>query len=272
MKEIKEKRVRKNQPSGYYGNNHSKDLIIEYYCEEHDYFYYPEAWTNEKTKWHYEKGYYDENGKLYSTLALSEDGIYKGDLRCSKCKALNKGVLWSEEAIPSCKECGDTLEDELSRIAIDKIIKKVETYNPKKQKKKHALKGIIAAVIILAIAITTLILLNKYGKIDIPLPKKEITEETRYFDKLGKECKYIDTFGCYYDPENDCFIKGYQIGDKEEWTYWYYDISSKYNEFGWIRYDEEADKWFVEVSKDNLQQLSVEETEAFMGIKTSKAE
>ncbi len=267
-----EKRIRKNQPSGYYGNNHNNDLVIEYYCEEHDYLYYPESWTNEKTKWHYEKGYYDENGKHYITLFLSEDGIYKGDLICSKCKAVNKGVLWSEEAMPSCRECGDSFEDELRNIASDKIIKKVETYNPKKQKKMHALKGIIATVIILAIAITALILLNKYNKIEIPYPKTKITEETRYFEEFKTECKYIDTFGCYYNPENDCFIKGYKKGDKEEWSYWYYEVSSKYKDAGWIKYDAESDKWLVEVSKNNLQPLSEEEKDAFIKTKTTEEE
>ena len=271
MDKKNEKRKRINQPSGYYGNNHNNDLVIEYYCEEHDYFYYPEAWTNEKTKWHYEKGYYDEHGKYYPVLFLSEDGIYKGDLRCSKCKALNTGILWSEEAIPSCRECGDSFVDELKRASSDKIVKKIETHNPKKQKKLGIIKLIIGIIVLLAAITGALFLLDKYGKIEVPTPQKAITEETKYIKELDKECKYIESFECYYDPENDCFIKGFRQGDKEELSFWYYDISSKYKNSGWIKYDEK-EELVVEISKDVWQPLTNEEKEAFLSISTDDLE
>lgn len=254
-KEI-EKRERKNQPSGYYGNNHSNDLIIEYYCEKHDYLFFPESWTNDKTHWHYEKGYYDENGKLYSNLILSENGVYKGDLRCSKCKALNKNILWSEEAVPSCRECGDSFIDELERLPSDKVLKKVETNNPEKQKKEKTLKliGIIAVLVI--IVAFSLVLLESFGVISLPGLKKPIKSDSVYVQELGRNCNYVSQIKCFYDPETDCFFKGYKVKGVEEWEYWYYDISSKYGKYGWMKYDKDAKRWMIEVGNNDWEPLS----------------
>lgn len=252
------KRERTNQPLGYYGNNHNNDLIIEYYCEKHNYFYYPESWTYEKKRKHYEKGYYDENGKYYPSLILSENGVYSGDLICPKCKTVNKELIWSEDALPSCKKCGKNIADDIEKIECDKLIKKVETYNTRKHTTVFIVRviGIALAIIIAVFAI--ILLMANMDIVDIPGLKEKITEPQRYIPEVGRNCKYVEQFEGYFDPETDCIFKGVKTKSGEEWTYWIYGVSENYGKYGWIKYDVGNDVFYVEVSKDSWQQLPKE--------------
>ena len=85
-----------------------------YYGRRHDYVYYPMSWVDPNSGTSYEKGYYDENGKYYDSVAFQENGRYSNvACRCPYCGTetllnLDNNVGSQQEL--KCPSCGAPME------------------------------------------------------------------------------------------------------------------------------------------------------------------
>ena len=85
-----------------------------YYGRRHDYVYYPMAWVDTRTGTSYEKGYYDENGKYYGSVAFQENGRYNNVVcRCPYCGTETiltlDNTMGSQQDL-SCPSCGAPMQ------------------------------------------------------------------------------------------------------------------------------------------------------------------
>ncbi len=91
-------------------------------CKNHDYMYYNEAWTDEKTGVSYRKGYYDENGTYYdadSIVFKKPDGSYEAHYVCEYC-GTELEANWKEGFYPTCKNCGAEMNK--TPVYMDEIV------------------------------------------------------------------------------------------------------------------------------------------------------
>lgn len=113
-------RVRRNQPTGIPSHVRQKSVLMR--CKNHDYMYYNEAWTDEKTGASYRKGYYDENGTYYdadSIVFKKPDGSYEAHYMCDYC-GTELEADWKEGFYPTCQNCGAEMNK--TPVYIDEII------------------------------------------------------------------------------------------------------------------------------------------------------
>ncbi|MBO7424096.1 MAG: hypothetical protein J6U23_00315 [Clostridiales bacterium] len=99
-----EQRSKRNQPTGYTGTG-----VEHYLGETHDYTYYPENWTDDKTGRSFKSGYYDEEGNYYDDLALKEYLENEKGFKCEHCGTEIKKV-WKEGEDHLCPNCGSELK------------------------------------------------------------------------------------------------------------------------------------------------------------------
>ena len=113
-------RVRRNQPTGIPSYLRQKSVLMR--CKNHDYMYYNEAWTDEKTGVSYRKGYYDENGTYYdadSIVFKKPDGSYEAHYVCDYC-GTELEANWKEGFYPTCQNCGAEMNK--TPVYIDEIV------------------------------------------------------------------------------------------------------------------------------------------------------
>ena len=113
-------RVRSNQPTGIPSHLKLKSVLMR--CKNHDYMYYNEGWTDEKTGVSYRKGYYDENGTYYDAESIvfkKPDGSYEAHYVCDYC-GTELEADWKEGFYPTCKNCGAEMNK--TPVYMDEII------------------------------------------------------------------------------------------------------------------------------------------------------
>lgn len=96
------KRKRKNQPTGPGLRNASM-----HYGKKHNYLYAPIGWYDPKTKKVFRKGFYDENGNWYESVAFRGDtkGDYDNVLcHCRSCKTVMH-TDWKNGERIKCPKC-----------------------------------------------------------------------------------------------------------------------------------------------------------------------
>ena len=72
----------------------------------------------------------------------------------------------------------------------------------------------------------------------------------------------LDSDGNYYEKSTDCYVWLNQDIDPPQFQYWYEGISSNYGDYGWMEYDEDEGKWYIEVSEGNWSTLDSKVYEA----------
>jgi len=143
-------RVRRNQPTGIPLYLRQKSVLMR--CKNHDYMYYNESWTDEKTGVSYRKGYYDENGTFYdgeSVVFKKPDGSYEAHYECEYCDT-ELEANWKEGFYPTCKNCGAEMNK--TPVYIDEIISigtgeasYRDVYETEEDRTKHLLKGMLVS-------------------------------------------------------------------------------------------------------------------------------
>ena len=120
-----QRRPRVNQPIGFMISGLRPSYL---YGRRHDYVYYPESWVDQSTGTSYEKGYYDENGQYYDSVAFQKDGKYENVVcSCPYCGQNTVLNLTAEDAAAhnlQCPHCGGPMEiqselDDYVRLGTD---------------------------------------------------------------------------------------------------------------------------------------------------------
>lgn len=306
-KRIRDARPRQNQPLGY--NRYVPGFVEAkmHRCKNHDYVYYPISWTNTSDNTHYEKGYYDESGKYYKSVAFlnKTTGKYESKFVCDYCGTEIKAE-WERGMIPDCPNCGASLSEVITGIAYeeeqesyfmpDLTLTQQEEAVMKAQgvkKKITVLVPIIVALLFImpccccfSVSFVKEFLTNigiiqennnyqddyyvdenngsqNSGTVlnasDASYYGDDINGQSKiYVEAIGRECKWIASEECYYDPNTDCYFWYNTYVDPYIWQYWYDSISEDYAEYGggWMEYDEDEQTWYIEVSTDEWEELS----------------
>lgn len=271
-------RARTNQPLNYNG----RAATHKYKCIKHDYVYYGEDWKDSNGA-SYLKGYYDEVGNRYDALVIDmPDGSFEATFECPYCGTVSKET-WSEGAVPQCKNCGANLVETDTKLIHDKIddstVEKAvyETTGSGSDVGESVSRGIkivgmiIGGMLAWLIAISGIVTScsereennieseNNYdSNIDYNSSSYssssynsnvELFGETIHVDSINRDIKWHDEYDSYYDPVSDCYA--YYNLDLEPalWQYWYEGISSDYGDYGWMEYDMNEGKWYIEKSQ-----------------------
>lgn len=283
-------RPRVNQPVGYLISGILQPTI--YYGRRHDYVYYPEAWTDTASGTHYERGYYDENGQRYESVAFQENGKYENvACHCPYCGTDHLLTLDGTDGSTrklQCPNCGAPVEirselDEILPENNDTHVSASEEsprpfFEKPQDKKGHSLRNILIAFLILLGLGTGYQRLRARQYAD-PVPQSTVQqiqitntadEKPVYLEKIGP-VSYRETSStvydgkvlvwdadaaCYFDEESDCWLWYNTDVRPALWQYWYEDISSEFGEFGWMEHD--TDGWYIESSAGNWIPLPAE--------------
>ncbi len=266
------RRPRTNQPIGFIVSGLRKPSY--YYGRRHDYVYYPESWTDETTGTSYEKGYYDENGQYYNSVAFPKDGKYENVVcHCPYCDQNTVLNLTAEDATShnlQCPHCGGPMEieSELDDY-VGQTAENTHTYASEEslrrfsQKPKKKRRWWIVVAVLLAIGIAGQSAEDTIQENYVP-QVQQIQEydaegfgDTILLKRTGRE-SYTVVSGqtgdkeliwdpeaeSYYDDDTDCWLWYNTDVEPALWQYWYEGISSDYEESGWMEHD--FDGWYIE--------------------------
>ncbi|MBR4223548.1 MAG: hypothetical protein IKR73_01935 [Oscillospiraceae bacterium] len=70
-----------------------------------------------------------------------------------------------------------------------------------------------------------------------------------YIDAIGRECEFDASLSEYYDPETKCHFWYNDLVEPPIWQYWYEGISSDHGDYGWMEYDEDEGRWYIETDE-----------------------
>ena len=229
----------------------------------HDYRYYPKGWTDESTGTYYAGGYYDENGNRYDHVAVKTGDQYETVMSCEYCGTQIK-LKWTEGAIPNCPNCGASLREVTENTVVDSKLEDqiVPSYSSGGGFSKSLIKGTVTAVVLMTVIPMIMIfaVFSANKKIRDTLTENRSSYEQEqddsiYVDVLGRYCEWDDEYECYYDEESDCYFVFNDDIDMPEWQYWYEGISSDYGDYGWMAYNYDEHRWYIETSEDNWEVL-----------------
>ena len=247
--------------------------------------YYPEAWTDTATGTHYEKGYYDENGQRYESVAFQENGKYENvACHCSYCGSDHLLTL-SEADVGirklQCPNCGAPVE---IRSELDEIIRDDNNthayaseeslrpfYERRQDRKRRSFRNILIVFLIL-LGLGTVYQRVRASQFNDRASQSSVQQiqtvnaahkEPVYLEKTGpasyretskplnngKILVWDEDAACYFDEESDCWLWYNTDVRPALWQYWYEDISSEFGEFGWMEHD--TDGWYIESSAGN---------------------
>ena len=257
-----------------------------YYGRRHDYVYYPESWTDTASGIHYEKGYYDENGKYYDSVAFQKNGRYENVVcycpYCDSKKLLNLNNNTGTAQNLQCPNCGAPMEirSELDEIT-SQPAENTHVYQSEESLKnafgrKKKRRGWVPFAIILGIM---LIVSQAFSSLsestyqNVPSQQLQLTEreeEKLYLEKQADGSYRTVTHAAradrvlvydayqdsYYDESSDCWLWYNTDVEPAVWQYWVEGISSDFGDYGWMEHDE--DGWWIEAAYGDWIQLPEE--------------
>ena len=260
-----------------------------YYGRRHDYVYYPASWTDTATGTHYEKGYYDENGKYYDSVAFQKNGRYENVVcYCPYCESktiLNLNNNAGSNQSMQCPNCGAPMqiESELDEI-VQQPLQNTHTYNSEESlknafgqtRKKRGLGlplGIILTVVLVIFSVArSLIRTTEHTIQNAPYQQLQAIDQNTHAEALYLEKQADGSYhtvtdpiradrilvydayeDSYYDEDSDCWLWYNTEVDPPVWQYWVEGISSDFGDYGWMEHDE--DGWWIEASHGNWIQL-----------------
>lgn len=154
-------RVRRNQPTGIPSYLRQKSVLMR--CKNHDYMYYNEGWTDEKTGVSYRKGYYDENGTYYDAESIvfkKPDGSYEAHYVCDYC-GTELEADWKEGFYPTCKNCGAEMNK--TPVYMDEIInigtREVSYSDPEETVEEHTKDLLTRLLLKIALPIVVMVIM-----------------------------------------------------------------------------------------------------------------
>ena len=239
-------RPRVNQPTGWHG---AADSIRHYRQRNHDYDYYPQAWTAPDGRT-FEEGYYDENGNHYRNLFVPGSSLmmvceYCGNHMMYTCK---------EGELPVCPGCGAQFKPDVT----DYVQTDAQAYpsspanSPQRLAKVAVLVVVFFAAIhfVATIAMTILmaVLSSGSGSGSSSYSSSPTAASRRadsiYVEEIGRDC-YRDGDD-WYDSKTQCWFWFNDEQKPYQWQYWYEGISSDYGDYGWMEFDMDEQRWYIE--------------------------
>ena len=79
--------------------------------------------------------------------------------------------------------------------------------------------------------------------------------ESVYVPALSRTVYWNDENESFYDKPTDCYFFWNDEIDYPDWQYWYEDISSDYGDYGWMEWDGDEGRWYIETGEDEWEVL-----------------
>ena len=228
-----------------------------HYGRRHDYVYYPESWVDQSTGTSYEKGYYDENGQYYDSIAFQKDGRYENVVcHCPYCGQDTILNLTAEDVAAhnlQCPHCGGPME---IRSELDDYVKQAAestlSYDDpdelirKEKKKKRRRRWLIVLAVLAALCLYGRTLENKSQDVDPLVLERTGKNSYSVTDSQNGDKRLVWDSGAdsWYDADTECWLWYNTDVEPAVWQYWVEGISSDYEESGWMEHD--AGGWYIE--------------------------
>ena len=274
-------RPRVNQPTGFRGPGYSGPSY--YYGRSHDYVFFPVGWIDEATGRSYEKGYYDENGQYYDTVAFENNGRYENVVcHCAYCDQdtiMNPSAEEISARRLQCPNCGAPMEIRSALDAYQISSPGFAAGTVRSGGKKRILPWILLIVVLILAGLYAFgsYLLKKESapstEFQITAPDPAAADDDLFGDVIrlarsgdnvytvsdgasDKQLVWDADADSYYDKSSDCWLWYNTDVEPAVWQYWYEGISSDFGDYGWMEHDE--DGWFIEESYGNWIELPAE--------------
>lgn len=218
----------------------------------HDYVFYSVPWTDKATGIRYEKGYYDENGAYYDNLKIRQ-GNESGGITKFVCKYCGTEVKaeWKEGEKPVCPNCNAQLVE----ADEDYLIPDLPPQPEKRRTTASDAVGYGCGAIMLAI-ILGIVGLFGFSCASWMFEEKQPAFsavpviDSLYVAEIGRTCPYFEDTGEYYDEVTDCYFWLNDWVEPPIWQYWYEGISSEFEASGVMEFDEEEERWYIEIEEN----------------------
>ncbi len=235
-----------NQPVGFMISQMLRPTY--FYGRRHDYVYYPESWTDSVSGAHYEKGYYDENGKYYDSVSFQKNGRYENVLcECPYCGTETVMSLdnrtGSSQSL-QCPGCGAPME---IKSELDEVMyqpnENTHVYNSEAsisnafgQPKKKKGQGLV-----IALAICVFLIVSSAVKNVIFHPAYQQTIEYTPTYQMATEPDYNSGFSSLPLDQQMVYLE--KQGDGS-----YHVVTDPIRADRILSYDNSADSYYDEVS------------------------
>ncbi len=231
----------------------------------------------------YRRGYYDENGTYYDALILKDKGKFMSHFQCAYCGTEKKAV-WEEGSIPRCDNCGANFTEMYTNPIIDELdsgfISSGSGSRPSGSNDKAAgclikavigvfLLQFIGGLLVTCASVFAGPILSHLGSSSGSNNKVVNYDNNSYVDdnverfgtsiyveSIDRTLEWYDEYESYYDPVSDCYVAYNTLKEPYAWQYWYEDISSDYDDYGWMEYELDEDQWYIEIDDGRWIELS----------------
>ena len=231
-------------------------------------------WIDAGTGRRYDKGFYDENGQYYESVAYAKNGVYTNVIcQCPYCDHRSVISLSTTEANDrnlKCPNCGGAME---IRSALDEYQSFDSSYSAP-VRTRSSRSGLLVLIVMAVIFITAgaLVVLSR----NLLRPEHYSISQGSYVELPSSDAPfgYTVTLGrsgndsysitdggtdktliwdadyeSYYDKDSDCYLWYNTDVEPPLWQYWYEGISSDFGDYGWMEHDDEG--WWIEADEND---------------------
>ncbi len=243
-----------------YGHNHRPRV---HQLRDQYFIFYPAAWTDLDSGKEYRAGYYDMATEEF--YATPEEGLSIRDYICEYCDT-RVSIVPKDGEMAKCPNCGGnlTLLPE-ENIAADQSSGYYDGQADSAGSGSRSVgtKGRATIFIITLVAVIALLAGgiaysvgrdrasqgDTYTGTDSAF-QTENGKRSFYVEAIGRTYSWSNEYDSYYDADTDCYFWHNEDVDPPVWQYWYEGISSDYGDFGWMEWDEEENRWYIDDGND----------------------
>ena len=242
----------------HYGHNHRPRV---HQLRDQYFIFYPAAWTDLDTGREYRAGYYDMATEEF--YATPEEGISIRDYLCEYCDT-RVSIVPKDGEMARCPNCGGNLtllppENEVPDGSSGGYGPNYAGYTNGSAPVRTGGRPIML------IAVTLVAVLVLVGGIAYAIGSRvksqgggttgtgyttENGKKSFYVEAIDRTCSWSNEYDSYYDPETDCYFWHNEDVDPPIWQYWYEGISSDYGDYGWMEWDVEENRWYIDDGND----------------------
>lgn len=262
--------MRTSQPRGYKNISGNAGKPIIYYCKNHDYHYYPNAWVDDAGNIN-QSGFYDENGSYYSDIKIKKgDGTavnHKQWVVCEYCRTSYSIDLNGSQQMITCPSCGAqsftteaSMEDEMvstqfggGNAAYGNMNRSIPSSGGKNT---GLIVGIVCVVVYIVFRVgvamysfnTARNTINDTWDYEYDYDNDDTRDFVLDYEITpdGNKAYWDNENMWYYDSVSDCYFCYNDDVEYPQWQYWFEGISSDYDGYGWMEYDFDEECWYIE--------------------------
>ena len=122
-------------------------------------------------------------------------------------------------------------------------------------RRRRASRGAALLLLIGLAGLFGLVLLLQFVFADPPPPPPEVPEI--YIAELNREVPWAGQYNSYYDAQTRCrfYLKAEHENGSGYWLYRFDQIAADYGDYGWMRWDYNENRWYIQTDADTFEPL-----------------